>query len=225
VRILVTEDEAKLAFAVKQGLEADDHLVSLAATGEEGFFLAQTQPFDVLIFDVMLPGRDGLEILGKLRSLGHRTPVLLLTSKDAVEDRVQGLNAGVDGYLCKPFLFSELRARVRALGRRSVPEAPAALKLGDLELDPTAHTVKRQAQVLDLTAREFDLLEYFLRQPGRVVSREMIAREVWKESARQTPIDNLIDVHIARLRRKLDDPFGQKLLHTIRGVGFVLRLE
>jgi len=225
VRILIVEDEPKLAAAVKQGLEAEQHSVNIAPTGEEGFFLAQTQPFDLLIFDIMLPGRDGIEIVGNLRRLGHRTPILLLTSKDAVEERVQGLDAGADDYLGKPFAFSELQARVRALGRRSLPESGAALKVDDLELDRVRHVATRANRVLELTAREFELLEYLIQHVDQVVSREMLAREVWKESARHTPIDNLIDVHIARLRRKVDDPWPKKLLQTVRGVGFVLRSD
>jgi len=219
------EDEPKLAAAVKQGLEAEQHIVNIAPNGEEGFFLAQTQSFDLLIFDIMLPGRNGIEIVGNLRRLGHRTPILLLTSKDAIEDRVQGLDAGADDYLGKPFAFSELQARVRALGRRSAPEFGATLKLDDLELDRVRHTATRGGRVLELTAREFELLEYLLQHIDQVVSREMLAREVWKESARHTPIDNLIDVHIARLRRKMDDPWPKKLLQTVRGVGFVLRSD
>jgi two-component system, OmpR family, copper resistance phosphate regulon response regulator CusR len=225
VRILVVEDEPKLALAVKQGLEANEHLVSIAATGEDGFFQAQTQPFDLLIFDIMLPGRNGIEIMENLRRLGHRTPILLLTSKDGVEDRVQGLDSGADDYLAKPFALSELQARVRALGRRSAPEQEAVLRLEDLELDRIRHAAVRGGKLLDLTAREFELLEFLLRHAQRVVSREVLAREVWKESSRYTPIDNVIDVHIARLRRKLDDPYPRKLLRTVRGVGFVLRPE
>ena len=223
MRILIVEDEPKLAAAVKQGLEGEQHSVTVAPTGEDGFFLAQTQPFDLLIFDIMLPGRDGLEIIGSLRKLGHRTPILLLTSKDAIEDRVQGLDAGADDYLGKPFAFSELQARVRALGRRSSPETAALLKVEDLELDSVRHVASRAGKHLDLTAREFELLEYLMQHVGQVVSREMLARDVWREITRHTPIDNLIDVHIARLRRKVDDPWPQKLLQTVRGVGFVLR--
>jgi two-component system copper resistance phosphate regulon response regulator CusR len=225
VRILVVEDEPKLAEAVKQGLETNGHAISVAGTGEDGFFLAQTQSFDLLIFDIMLPGRDGIEIIGNLRRLGHRTPILLLTSKDAIEDRVQGLDAGADDYLGKPFSFSELQARVRALGRRKAPEYGATLKIDDLEVDRLRHLASRGGKMLELTAREFELLEYLLRHVDQVVSREMLARDVWKESARHTPIDNLIDVHIARLRRKLDDPWPVKLLQTVRGVGFVLRSD
>jgi two-component system copper resistance phosphate regulon response regulator CusR len=225
VRILVVEDEPKLAQAVKQGLEANEHTVSVASTGEDGFFLATTQPFDLLIFDIMLPGRDGIEIMGNLRRLGKRTPILLLTSKDALEDRIHGLDSGADDYLAKPFALSELQAHVRALGRRSAPGSEAMLKLEDLELDRIRHTAVRAGRLLDLTAREFELLEYLMLQEDRVVSREMLAREVWKESSRHTPIDNVIDVQIARLRKKMDDPYPRKLLRTVRGVGFVLRPE
>jgi two-component system copper resistance phosphate regulon response regulator CusR len=225
VRILVVEDEPKLATAVKQGLEADQHRVSITSTGEDGFFLAQTQQFDLLIFDIMLPGRDGIEIMGNLRRLGDRTPVLLITSKDAIEDRVHGLDSGADDYLAKPFAISELQARVRALGRRSSLDNEASLKLEDLELNRIQHVASRGGKDLELTAREFELLEYLMRHADRVVSREMLAREVWKESARHTPLDNVIDVHIARLRRKVDDPFPRRLLRTVRGVGFVLRAE
>ncbi len=223
MRILIVEDEPKLAAAVKQGLEGEQHSVTVAPTGEDGFFLAQTQPFDLLIFDIMLPGRDGLEIIGSLRKLGHRTPILLLTSKDAIEERVQGLDAGADDYLGKPFAFSELQARVRALGRRNSPETSSLLKVEDLELDSVRHVASRDGKHLDLTAREFELLEYLMQHVGQVVSREMLARDVWREITRHTPIDNLIDVHIARLRRKVDDPWPEKLLQTVRGVGFVLR--
>jgi DNA-binding response OmpR family regulator len=225
VRILIVEDEPKLAAAVKLGLETEQHTVNIAPTGEEGFFLAQTQPFDLLIFDIMLPGRDGIEVIGNLRRLGLRTPILLLTSRDTIEDKVQGLDAGADDYLGKPFAFSELQARVRALGRRSSPEVSATLNLADLELDRVRHVVSRGGRMLELTAREFELLEFLMRHVDQVVSREMLAREVWKESARHTPIDNLIDVHIARLRRKMDDPWPKKLLQTVRGVGFVLRSD
>ena len=221
----MVEDEPKLALAVKQGLEADGHALTSARTGEEGFFLAQTQAFDLLIFDIMLPGRDGIEILVNLRRLGHRMPVLLLTARAEIEDRIRGLDAGADDYLGKPFALSELQARVRALGRRGTPEPASVLKVDDLELDRLRHIATRAGKSIELTAREFELLEYFMQQPDQVVSREALARDVWKETARHTPIDNLIDVHIARLRRKLAESAGQKLLHTVRGVGFVLRMD
>ena len=223
MRILVVEDERKVANALREGLEAEEHKVTLAHTGEEGFFLFSEQTFDLVILDVMLPGRDGLEILGALRKRGSQVPVLMLTARDTVGDRVSGLDTGADDYLVKPFAFPELLARVRALLRRGRLEAPVRLKVADLEMDTTKRVVIRSQQALDLTAREFDLLEYFMRNEGHVVSRETIARDVWKEGPRHTPLDNVIDVNIARLRRKLDDPFPTKLLHTIRGVGFVLK--
>lgn len=223
MRILVVEDEEKLAGSLREGLEADHYIVTVARTGEEGFYLVHTEAFDLIVLDVMLPGRNGFEILGTLRQRGLNTPVLLLTARDAVEDRVQGLDTGADDYLVKPFAFPELLARIRALLRRGQPETPARLKLSDLELDVATRSVIRAGQALDLTAREFELLEYLLLHQGRVVSREMLARDVWKEMGRHTPIDNVIDVHVARLRRKVDEKFDRKLVHTVRGVGFVLR--
>jgi DNA-binding response OmpR family regulator len=223
VRILAIEDEPKLGQALQEGLRPQQYEVTLARTGEEGFFLAQTESFDLLILDVMLPGRSGLEILAALRHQGFKTPVLMLTARDAIEDRVLGLDTGADDYLVKPFAFAELLARVRALCRRGVPEIVRRLRAGDLEVDVVGRSVARSGQTLDLTAREFDLLEYLVRHQGHVVSREMLARDVWKEAARHTPLDNVIDVHMARLRRKVDDQFEQKLVHTVRGVGFIIR--
>jgi two-component system, OmpR family, copper resistance phosphate regulon response regulator CusR len=225
MRILIVEDEEKMARALRVGLEADQFSVSVARTGEEGFFLASTEAFDLVILDLMLPLRDGMEVLAALRQKGLSVPVLILTSKDTVRDRVQGLNAGADDYLVKPFAFSELLARIHALLRRGKQELGARLRLADLEMDAPGRKVFRDGKELALTAREFDLLEYLLRQQGRVVSREMLARDVWEETARYTPLDNVIDVHIAHLRRKLDEPFRTKLLQTVRGVGFVLREE
>jgi two-component system, OmpR family, copper resistance phosphate regulon response regulator CusR len=224
-KILVVEDEPKVAGALKEGLEAEGYEVVLAQTGEEGFFHASANVFDLIILDIMLPGRDGIEILHTLRRQGAKLPVLLLTAKDAVEDRVLGLDAGADDYLVKPFAFPELGARIRVLLRRNKADSESALKIGDLEIDPVRRTVYRKEHRIDLTAREFDLLEYLARNHSRVVSREMLARDVWKETARATPLDNVIDVHIARLRKKLDDPFEVKLLHTVRGVGFTLNEE
>lgn len=223
MRILVVEDEIKLAKALKEGLESDRYQVSVVHTGEEGFYAVHEQAFDLVILDVMLPGRDGLEILGTLRREGNTTPVLLLTAKDAIEDRVRGLDVGADDYLVKPFAFPELLARIRALLRRGKADIPEKLKLADLEVNSAERSVMRGGKTLDLTPREFDLLEYLLRHQGRVVSREMLARDIWKEPDRFTPLDNVIDVHVARLRRKVDDQFEKKLVHTVRGVGFVLR--
>lgn len=225
VQILVVEDEQKMARALREGLEADGYAVRVAHTGEEGFYLVQAQMFDLVILDVMLPGHDGFEILSTLRRRGIKTPVLLLTSRDAIEDRVRGLDAGADDYLVKPFAFPELLARVRVLLRRGKPDTAERFQLADLEIDPARRSVKRRGQPLDLTAREFELLQYLFVNKGRVVSREMLARDVWQETTRQTPLDNVIDVQMARLRRKIDGQFDPKLLHTVRGVGFVLQEE
>jgi DNA-binding response OmpR family regulator len=225
VQLLVIEDEPKVAHALQEGLQAEGYEVSLAATGEEGFFLASSRGFDLIVLDVMLPGRNGLEVLSTLRRQNMGTPVLILTARDAVEDRVAGLDAGADDYLVKPFAFPELSARIRALLRRGKSEPVASLTIGRLEVDPVTRTVMREGDRLELTVREFELLEYLVRNKGRVVSREMLARDVWKEPGRATPLDNVIDVHVARLRKKLDDPFAVKLLHTVRGVGFILSEE
>jgi two-component system, OmpR family, copper resistance phosphate regulon response regulator CusR len=222
VRILVVEDEPKVGRAIEEGLQAEGYEVTLAKTGEDGFFLANSEQFDAIVLDLMLPGRDGMEVLNTLRKRGMGTPILLLTAKDAIEDRVSGLDAGADDYLVKPFAFPELSARIRVLLRRGKSDAPVSMRIDTLEMDPITRTVSRGGRRLDLTAREFELLEFLLRNKGRVVSREMLARDVWKEAARATPIDNVIDVHVARLRRKLDDHCEHKLLHTVRGVGFTL---
>jgi two-component system copper resistance phosphate regulon response regulator CusR len=225
VRILVIEDEPKLGRALQEGLQDEQYGVALANTGEEGFYLIETEPFDLIVLDVMLPGRTGFEILTTMRQHGFKMPVLMLTARDAIEDRVRGLDAGADDYLVKPFAFPELLARVRALCRRGGPEISPRLQVGDLVVDVVGRSVARGGQALDLTAREFELLEYLVRHRGHVVSREMLTRDVWKEAGRHTPLDNVIDVHLARLRRKVDDQFDQKLVHTVRGVGFVVREE
>jgi two-component system, OmpR family, copper resistance phosphate regulon response regulator CusR len=225
VEILVVEDEPKMAKALRDGLDADGYSVRVAYTGEEGFYLINSQVFDLTILDIMLPGHDGLEILSTMRRRGIRTPVLLLTAKDTVEDRVRGLDMGADDYLVKPFAFPELLARIRVLLRRSKPIVEEPLKVGDLEMDRAKHLVTRAGQPVSLTTREFELLEYLLANRGRVVSREMLAHEVWKETARQTPLDNVIDAQMMRLRRKIDGHYEPKLLQTVRGVGFTLRYE
>jgi DNA-binding response OmpR family regulator len=225
VKILVVEDEPKVAGALKEGLETEGYEITVAQTGEEGFFQASSHVFDLIVLDIMLPGRDGIEILQTLRRQGAKAPVLLLTAKDAIEDRVVGLDAGADDYLVKPFAFPELGARIRALLRRNRTDSENVLKIGDLEIDPVRRTVAREGHRIDLTAREFDLLEYLARNNNRVVSREMLARDVWRETSRATPLDNVIDVHVARLRKKLDDSFDTKILHTVRGVGFTLTEE
>jgi len=223
LHILVIEDEPKVAQAIRKGLEAENYKVTVASNGEEGYFLATTRAFDLILLDLLLPGRSGLEILAALRQQRCQTPVLILTARDDVEDRVLGLDTGADDYVVKPFAFSELLARIRALTRRGRPEQALRLRFADLEVDCVTRKVKRENMEIDLTAREFDLLEYLLRHQGHIVSREMLARDVWKVTSRATPLDNVIDVHIARLRKKLDAPFRKKLLKTIRGVGFVLK--
>jgi two-component system, OmpR family, copper resistance phosphate regulon response regulator CusR len=226
-RILVVEDEKKLASALKRGLEANDYCVSVVHTGVEGFVQAYQQPFALLILDVMLPAPDGLEILRSFRHHDLKTPVLLLTAKDSVDDRVFGLDSGADDYLTKPFAFPELLARIRALLRRGdgSSDLPAKMRLADLEINICDRSVVRRGKKLTLTLREFELLKYLFQYQGRIVSREMLARDVWKETGRHTPLDNVINVHMAHLRDKVDDRFDQKLVHTVRGVGFILREE
>jgi len=225
LRILIVEDEQKVAKALREGLEAERYDVDVASTGEEGFFLVNHKAFDLVLLDLMLPRRDGIEVLTTLRRRGLQTPVLILTAKDTVDDRVQGLDSGADDYLVKPFAFSELLARIRALVRRDRSEQALKLQQDNLEMDVVTRKVRRAGQTVELTVKEFEMLEYLLRHRGRVVSREMLARDVWHVTARATPLDNVIDVTIARLRRKIDDRFEPKLLRTVRGVGFVLGVE
>jgi DNA-binding response OmpR family regulator len=222
MKILVIEDDKKVAQALKKGLESEHYNVEVAYAGEEGFFLVNTQTFDLLILDLMLPGRDGLEILTALRGQQHKTPVLILTAKDAIEDRVIGLDSGADDYLIKPFAFPELLARIRALLRRGISGQVLKLKLADMEMDLARHVVTRTGRPVVLSVKEFELLEFLLRNQGQIVTRQMLAKDVWEETQRATPLDNVIDVHMARLRKKIDEPFAKKLLHTVRGVGFIL---
>lgn len=225
MRILIIEDEPKIAQALKEGLSKEHYDVIVATTGEEGFFRLNDEVFDLVVLDLLLPGRDGIEILTTIRKRGLMIPVLILTARDTVEDRVVGLERGADDYLVKPFAFAELLARIRTLLRRGRLNHVLKLQVADLDVDLVTHTVTRAGRTLDLTAREFELLEHLLRHHGHTVSREMLARDVWKIEARVTPIDNVIDVHISRLRRKVDDGFSPKLIHTIRGVGFVLQKD
>lgn len=225
VRALLLEDDAKTARAVASGLRSEGFDPVTAKTGEEGFFLLSRETFDVVILDWMLPGRDGIEVLKTLRASGSRTPVLLLTARDAVEDRVLGLNAGADDYLVKPFAFAELLARIRALLRRVDSANPLHQQIGDLTLDVQTRRVMRGSREIALTPREFDLLRFLAQHHDQTVTRQMIAREVWREPNRATPLDNVIDVHLAHLRRKLDDGEIVQLIQTVRGVGFVLHVE
>ncbi|OFW13742.1 MAG: DNA-binding response regulator [Acidobacteria bacterium RIFCSPLOWO2_12_FULL_67_14] len=222
MRILVVEDELKVANALREGLEGERYDVVVERTGEGAFFRVTTEPFDAILLDLTLPGRDGLEILKAMRERGIKTPVLVLTARDTLQDRVRGLDTGADDYLIKPFAFAELLARVRALVRRGRGAESPRLAAADLEMNLITRKVTRGGRAIDLTVREFELLEYLLRHQGQVVSRETLARDVWKETARTTPLDNVIDVHIARLRRKVDAEQSARLIHTVRGVGFML---
>lgn len=219
------EDDPKTVRAIASGMRAEGFEPVTAQSGEEGFFMLSRERFDVVILDWMLPGRDGVEVLRTLRVGGSKTPVLLLTARDAVEDRVLGLDAGADDYLVKPFAFAELLARVRALLRRADSGNALRQQIGDLTLDMQTRRVARRGREIALTPREFDLLTYLARHRDQTVTRQMIAREVWREPNRATPLDNVIDVHLAHLRRKLDDEEDVKLIQTVRGVGFVLRAE
>jgi DNA-binding response OmpR family regulator len=225
LRILIVEDEQKTANALREGLEDEGYDVAIANTGEDAFFRITTEEFDVIVLDIMLPGRDGLEVLSAIRKREVKTPVLLLTARDTLEDRVTGLNAGADDYLVKPFAFAELLARIRALVRRGHAAGALRLGAGDLDMDLVTRRVTRAGRVIDLTGREFELLEYLLRHRGQVVMRDTLARDVWKETTRGTPLNNVIDVHIARLRRKIDADNPGKLIHTVRGLGFMLQEE
>jgi len=225
MRILIVEDEPKLAQALKQGLENEHYRVKVAETGEEGFFLVHAETFDLMILDLMLPGCDGLEALSALRRCGLMTPVLIVSARDTLEDRILGLDAGADDYLVKPFAFAELTARVRALFRRGRADEILRFKTADLEMDRVTRKVTRGGETLDLTAREFELMEYLMLHQNQAVSREMLARDIWREVRRATPLDNVIDVHMARLRKKVDGDAELKLIHTLRGVGFMLSEE
>lgn len=223
MRVLVIEDDPKVAGALKAGLQGEGYEAVVSATGEDGYFRATTEPYDVILLDLGLPGRGGLEVLAGLRGQGLRVPVLVLTARDTVDDRVTGLDAGADDYLVKPFAFAELVARVRAMLRRGRPDETLRLRLADLELDPITRSAARGAIPIELTTREFELLDYLLRHQGHIVSREMLARDVWKQPDRGTPLDNVIDVHITRLRKKVDQGSGARLIHTLRGVGFLMK--
>jgi len=223
-RILVIEDDSELATALVSGIEAEGYQVTWVSSAEEGLFHLHHQKPDLLLLDITLPQRDGLDLLRQIRRDRIDVRVLMLTSHNTIEDRVDGLKTGADDYLGKPFSFSELIARIEALLRRILPEQASDLvNIADLYLNKKTRTATRSEKPLDLSQREFDLLLYLAESDGRTVSREMLARDVWKESARFTPLDNVIDVQMTRLRKKVDDPFELKLLHTVRGLGFNLR--
>ncbi|MGZ3652837.1 MAG: response regulator transcription factor [Bdellovibrionota bacterium] len=223
--ILLVEDETNLGNAIANGLRAEDLTVTLVPSAEDALFLLNTKSFDLLLLDVMLPGRSGLELLEVYRKNGKEGPVLLLTAKDRIEDKVQGFESGADDYLVKPFAFAELLARVRALLKRVKSETPLSLQSKNLKIDLLSREVKLAGKKLDLTVREFEILEYLARHRREVVSREMLAKDVWRETSRITPLDNVIDVHMARLRKKLELAGNASLIQTVRGVGFVLKDE
>jgi DNA-binding response OmpR family regulator len=222
--ILIIEDDRKLSAALVAGIEAEGYQVTSAFSAEEGFFLLHNKQPDLLLLDVTLPQRNGLDLLRQIRKERVDVRVLMLTSHNAVEDRVEGLNTGADDYLGKPFSFPELLARIQALLRRILPEPSSdVLQMADLCINIRTRTATRGGRPIELSPREFDLLLYLAENGGRTVSREMLARDVWKEQSRFTPLDNVMDVQIGRLRKKVDDSSSLKLLHTVRGVGFSLR--
>ncbi|HYM01733.1 MAG TPA: heavy metal response regulator transcription factor [Stellaceae bacterium] len=221
MKILVVEDEVKTASSLKKGLEENGFVIDVAENGEDGSHLAYTGSYDLIILDVMLPGRDGWTVMADLRRHGVQTPVLFLTARDAVHDRVKGLELGADDYLVKPFAFSELLARVRTILRRGAATRKASfLKVADLEIDLDRHRATREGRPLDLTPKEFLMLSLLMRRSGDVLSRPLIAEQVWDINFDCD--SNVVDVHMRRLRSKVDDPYKTKLLHTVRGIGYVL---
>lgn len=220
MRVLIVEDEPKTAAYLRQGLEENGFVADVARDGQDGAHLAMAGAYDLLLLDVMLPGKDGWSVIGELKAAGLDTPILFLTARDAVHDRVRGLELGADDYLIKPFAFSELLARIRTVLRRGGPRQPAELRLADLELDPARHRARRGGQPLDLTPKEFLLLALLMRRAGEVLSRTLIAEQVWDINFESD--SNVVDVHMRRLRGKVDEPFDRKLIHTVRGVGYVL---
>jgi two-component system OmpR family response regulator len=209
-----------MARALRRGLEREGHAVEVAVDGEDGLHLGRTSEFDAIVLDVMLPGRDGFSVCRELRGADVWTPVLMLTARDAVDDRIRGLDAGADDYLVKPFAFGELLARLRALIRRGPSDRPPILEVADVRLDPAAHTVARADVTVDLTTREFALLEFLMRHPGEAVSRTRILEQVWDMN--YDGFSNVVDVYVGYLRKKLEEPFGRPLIRTVRGVGYSL---
>ncbi|MCK9607470.1 MAG: heavy metal response regulator transcription factor [Methylomonas sp.] len=220
MRILIVEDEKKTAAYLQKGLSEQGFIVDVCHDGEEGLLLANDIAFDLILLDVMMPLRDGWSVLQALREQGKQTPVLFLTAKDNLEDKVKGLELGADDYLVKPFAFVELLARIRSILRRGPVRPSTQLSLADLTMDPIRHKAYRQEQRLDLSPKEFALLLLFLQRPGEVLSRTLIAEQIW--DIHFDSDTNIIDVAIRRLRQKIDDPFAEKLLHTVRGMGYVL---
>jgi two-component system OmpR family response regulator len=221
MRVLIVEDDLRMASLVRRGLVGEGLAADVASTGENALWLAQAHPYDAIVLDVMLPGLDGFETCRRLRGAGVWVPVLMLTARDAVEDRVTGLDSGADDYLVKPFAFAELLARLRALARRGEAERPAVLAVGDLRLDPATREARRGDSPIPLSAKEFALLEVFMRRPGEVLSRLQLLEHAWDFAYENR--SNVVDVYIRRLRRKIDEPFATESLETVRGVGYRLR--
>ncbi|HEU5230322.1 MAG TPA: response regulator transcription factor [Ktedonobacteraceae bacterium] len=220
MRVLVIEDNHRLSASLRMNLAHEGYSVDTAYDGQEGQDLAELTPYDLIILDILLPIKNGLEVCRDLRRRRLHTPILLLTARDSVDDRVQGLDCGADDYLVKPFAMRELLARLRALLRRQHPYKNGRLEIGDLMVDPVTHSVEREGQPIELTPREFALLEYLMYHPNQVVTREMIEQHIWNYDFECE--SNVIDVYVRRLRRKIDDPFATKLLTTIRGLGYRL---
>jgi two-component system, OmpR family, response regulator len=223
MRLLVVEDEKRMSELLVRGLEEESYAVDAAATGEDGVWLATETEYDAIVLDVMLPDFDGFEACRRMRQRGQWAPVLMLTARDAVDDRVAGLDAGADDYLTKPFSFAELLARVRALIRRGAHERPAVLTVGDLSLDPASKAVHRGDAPVSLTAKEFALLEFFMRRPGEVLTRTQLIDHVWDFA--YDGDSNVVEVYVRYLREKIDRPFGRSSLETVRGSGYRLRAE
>lgn len=221
MRVLVVEDEKKTASFIRKALQAEGFAADACHHGNDALAAAGATPFDAIVLDIMLPGRDGLSVLRQLRERGDKTPVLLLSARGAVNERVEGLNAGADDYLPKPFVIAELVARVRALGRRAGDSKSTVLRVADLTLDTVSHKAQRGDKGFELTAREYRLLEFLMRSPGRICGRMTIIEKVWDYNF--DPGTNLVDVYIKRLREKIDDGFESKLLHTVRGIGYVMK--
>ncbi len=220
MRLLIVEDEKKTAAYLKKGLVENGFVVDIAANGEDGAHFALTNDYDLIILDIMLPGKDGWSVITEIRKEGKETPVLFLTARDSIEDKVKGLKLGADDYLIKPFSFSELLARVRSILRRAPGRQPELLKVADLEVDLARHKATRGGKRLDLSPKEFILLSFLMRRKGEVISRTLIAEQVWDMNFDSDT--NVVDVAIRRLRSKVDDPFTSKLIHTVRGMGYVL---
>ena len=218
MRVLVVEDEPKICSFLNQGLSEAGYAVDLAQDAEEGFAFASVSEYDAVILDIMLPKKDGLALLREMRNIGIVTPVLMLTARDSLEDRIRGLDVGADDYLVKPFAFSELLARLRALLRRPPLQADTTLRVGDLELDVARREVRRGGKPIELSPREFSLLEYLTRHPGLVLTRSQIAQHIWSFDSFGN--SNVVDVYIGYLRRKMDSGDGRQLIHTVRGVGY-----